>query len=139
MRSAKCEVICEETGRCEACTQLRGSVRKAACRQEMASECSHTSSSSHTPYCTLTPEEKDARLRNIHQFLVITRQRNKVLEARITREIDSQAIRLNSHDETDVTSLMSDVRQMRWHPLVIRFALNLKYLSSSERNYPPPK
>ncbi len=26
---------------------------------------------------------------------------------------------------------LKDKRQMRWHPLVIRFALNLKYMSSS--------
>ena len=28
-------------------------------------------------------------------------------------------------------SILKDKRQMRWHPLVVRFALNLKYLSST--------
>ena len=74
--------------------------------------------------------------------------------------VEKQAMLLQEEDAADIASIVADVspaveefppdspqrifweqqkqysqlkykRQMRWHPLVIRFALNLKYLSSS--------
>lgn len=152
--------MCEHPKRCEPCSSLRRTLRKAACRQQNASENS-TLVDSHTTYFNLTPSEKDARLRNMHHSLIVAKQKNVKLEARISKLIDDNAVHLDEHDATDIISLMSEVspavkanfppdspqrifwdqqvlynsvkdkRQMRWHPLIIKFALNLKYLSTS--------
>ena len=83
------------------------------------------------------------------------------LEAKIAAMLEEESIDLQEEDEADLSSIIQDVDkvvkerfeadspqrifwdqqtkynslknkcQMRWHPLVIRFALNLKYLSTS--------
>ena len=120
-----------------------------------------TSVGSHTSYHHLTSEEKDTRMRNMHHSLTMAKQRVKGLQSKMDHLIDNQGIHLVEHDASDTASLMKelnpivqesvqphtpqrlfwdqqiaynalkDKRQMRWHPLVIRFALNLKYLSTS--------
>ena len=120
-----------------------------------------TSVGSHTSYHHLTSVEKDTRMRNMHHSLTMAKQRVKGLQSKMDHLIDDQGIHLVDHDASDSASLMKelnpivqesfqphtpqrlfwdqqiaynalkDKRQMRWHPLVIRFALNLKYLSTS--------
>ena len=105
--------------------------------------------------------KKDTRMRNMHHSLTMAKQRVKGLQSKMDHLIDNQGIHLVEHDASDTASLMKelnpivqesfqphtpqrlfwdqqiaynalkDKRQMRWHPLVIRFALNLKYLSTS--------
>ena len=163
VRSTDCDVI-GGAGRCKSCSQLRPALRTAVCRQKKVSTENfnqRTSTSSHATYHSLTSEEKDKRLRNIHHSLIETRKKNTKLESRISRLINDQAISLEDNDAADIISLISDVhpvvqdsfppdspqrifwdqqllynrvadtRQMRWDPLIIRFALNLKYLSTS--------
>ena len=121
----------------------------------------HTSAMSHTCYCLLTSAEKDARLKNLHQSFSLSSQRNAALKVKINRLIQTQSLPLQENDASDITSVITDVtglveenfpthtpqrifwdqqmqynrlknkRQMRWHPFMIRFALNLKYLSTS--------
>lgn len=140
---------------------LRETLRKAASRQEKSSKDEHTSAESHTSYHNLTSGEKDIRLRNMHDSLTTVKQRNRVLENEVAHLIEQKGIQLDRDDCNDALSLISEVdpivkstfpsnspqkifwdqqvlynnakdkRQMRWHPLVIRFALNLKYLSTS--------
>ena len=120
-----------------------------------------TSVDSHTSYHHLTSTEKDTRLRNMHYSLSVAKQRNKALEHKLSQLIQNHGVNLDGPDAGDVASLISemtplvqskfapnspqqifwdqqvkynnfkDTRQMRWHPLIVRFALNLKYLSSS--------
>ena len=152
-----------ERGMCKSCAHLRRALRTAASRQQKFSESrsQRTSVDSHTPYCHLTSEEKDLRLRNIHHSLAVSRQKNRLLESKLNALIEEQGLNLEASDASDVASLVSEVsplvkanfapnspqkifwdqqllyntvkdkRQMRWHPLIVRFALNLKYLSTS--------
>lgn len=85
----------------------------------------------------------------------------KRLEDKVTKLIEKEGVLLQADDAADMSTIVNkmqkkvedsfpsgspqrifweqqqlynqsnDKRQMRWHPLVIRFALNLKYLSSS--------
>ena len=94
----------------------------------------------------------------------MTKQTVRRLEAKVISLIEKEAIPLQEPDNADLSTLtcelsslvagkfppespqrifwdqqrkynsLKDKRQMRWHPLVIRFALNLKYLSSSAYN-----
>ena len=80
-------------------------------------------------------------------------------ELKLMKIIESQSVQLQDSDASDICSIVTDVtphpissahpsayllgptnalynglkdkRQMRWHPYMIRFALNLKYQSSS--------
>ena len=146
--------------RCRPCQSFRSTLHSSLCRQMDVGD-DHTAASSHTRYCNLTPTEKDERMKNLHQSLKLERQRVKRLEMKVSKLIEDQAISLHDGDTADISSIIADVspvvekefppdspqrifweqqmhynglkdkRQMRWHPLVIRFALNLKYLSSS--------
>jgi hypothetical protein len=100
-------------------------------------------------------------MRNIHYSLSVAKRRNRELEHKLSQLIQDHGVNLDGPDSGDVAALLSEVtplvesnyapnspqkifwdqqvmynnvkdpRQMRWHPLIIRFALNLKYLSSS--------
>lgn len=164
IRRVDCEVICERSGkyptRCKACQTCRSTLRSSVSRQNAVSD-DHTSADSHTPYCSLTPAEKDQRLKHLHQSLRTIKQKVKRLEAKVTELIKTQALSLHECDSTNISTIVAEVnplveeqfaadsphrifweqqktfnsltdkRQMRWHPLVVRFALNLKYTSSS--------
>lgn len=123
----------------------RDSHRKTPTNNQSSSN-ERTSVYSHTSYHHLTSEEKDTRMRNMHYS---AKQRSKALQSKLAHLIDDQGIHLVEHDASDAASLMmelnplhfstahpteailesasalKDKRQMRWHPLVIRFALNL--------------
>ena len=100
-------------------------------------------------------------MRNLHQSLRSTKQQVKRLESKAEALIQKKSVALQPADAEDISRIVTDVtqdvkdsfpvdspqrvfweqqakynalrdkRQMRWHPLMIRFALNLKYLSSS--------
>ena len=167
VRRVDCEVICERAGqyplRCTSCQAFRSTLRSSVSRLKTDSHdhTPRTSASSHTSYRNLTPVEKEERMRNLRLSLKLANQKVKRLETKVSSLIESQAIPLQECDNTDVSSLVTDMsplieqqfppdspqrifwdqqkkynslkdnRQMRWHPLMIRFALNLKYLSTS--------
>ena len=165
IRRVDCDIICkrEETFlyRCHSCQSYRSTLRASLSRHKSSSQIDRTGASSCTKYASLTPDEKDERIKNLHQSLKITKQQVKRLEDRVTKLIESEGVSLQPDDAEDVATVVNEVtqdvenrfpqgspqrifweqqnrynlakdkRQMRWHPLVIRFALNLKYLSSS--------
>jgi len=160
VRSTNCDIMCMKGGRCSSCSNLRGTLRTAICRQQKAKS-DRTAADSHVAYTSLSSKEKDDRLKNLHCALKVARRQNHNLKAKLTKLIEEQSVSLQSEDVMDISTVTSDVqplvesnfppqspqrifweqqllynglkdkRQMRWHPLVIRFALNLKYLSSS--------
>ena len=122
---------------------------------------SRTSASSHAKYSSLTPMEKDKQMKNLQQSLQQTKQRLQQLEAKAQLVVERDGIQLSQADADDVSAVvkelrqsveanfpeespqrifwnqqkqyhqLKDKRQMRWHPLVVRFALNVKYMSTS--------
>ena len=100
-------------------------------------------------------------MKNLHQSLKVAKQQVKRLEDKVTKLIEKEGVLLQPDDTADVSNIVTEMqqsvedsfplgspqrifweqqrlynlskdrRQMRWHPLLIRFALNLKYLSSS--------
>ena len=146
--------------RCKHCDTFRGTLRSTFSRAQRVAK-DNTSTSSHTCYCNLTSAEKEERLKNLHRSLLSATNRNSALEAKIAARIQTQSISLPEKDITDINSIIHDVKslveerfpsdspqrifwdqqlqynslknkkQMRWHPYMIKFALNLKYLSTS--------
>ena len=140
--------------------RVRNSLRSTLSKQQAITK-DNTSSISHTNYSHLTSAEKDARLKNLHDSLKVATRKLSTLEGKIKRIMETQAIHLEGNDNSDISSIVSDVtplveknyppntpqrifwdqqilfnslknpRQMKWHPFMIRFALNLKYLSTS--------
>ena len=155
-----CEKSSQYPLRCKSCQSFRSTLRSMVSRQSNDRD-SRTSASSHTRYCDLTPAEKDKRLKNLHQALKASNQKVKRLQAKIDKLIANEAVRLQDSDSADISHIVTEVspivedayplnspqrifwdqqkhynsakdkRQMRWHPLVVRFALNLKYLSGT--------
>ena len=161
VRRVECDVIYDHLSRrvrCQACQSFRSTLRSAVHR---SSHNDSTAISSHTNYIHLTPDEKDERMKNLHQSLRIAKQQAKRLQSKISQLIESEGIPLHPNDAEDISQIVEDVTptvvenfpesspqrvfwdqqriynrlrnkcQMKWHPLVIRFALNLKYMSSS--------
>ena len=152
--------MCETLTQCQSCINLKSTLRKAVYRLDKSAD-QRTSATSHATYHTLTSEEKSARLRDMHTKLKLSKQKVGALERRMSELIRDEGVLLHEMDCDDAMDLvqsvqplveekfpkntpqrifweqqlkcnsMKDKRQMRWHPLVLRFALNLKYLSTS--------
>ena len=147
------------THRCKSCQLFRSTLRSSVIR--VTSVDKHTSATSHTNYRNLSSAEKATRLKNLHHSVRIVKQQVHRLKTKIGQLIDNQGVSLQDDDATDISEIFTecstsidkryptespqrifweeqqkynslrDKRQMRWHPLVIRFALNLKYMSTS--------
>ena len=161
LRRVDCQILSTTFGPCESCKSFRKTLWSALSRHRGSSATSSTSVSSHSKYSTLTSEEKDQRMSNLHRSLISSKQHCSVIEAKIHSLIESQSVSLQEDDSNDFHSIidsvnhtveerypenspqrlfwdqqtkfnsLKDKRQMRWHPLVLRFALNLKYMSTS--------
>ena len=100
-------------------------------------------------------------MKKLHRALKVSNQRVKRLLLKVDHLISSQSMCLQDSDAADICDIVTEVspvvedtfppdfpqrilwdqqkhynslrdkRQMRWHPLIIRFALNLKYLSGT--------
>ena len=72
VRRVDCDMLCERSSRyplhCKSCQAFRSTLRSMVSRQSNESD-SHTSASSHTRYCDLTPGEKDKRMKNFIMLL----------------------------------------------------------------------
>ena len=155
-----CEKSSQYPLRCQSCQAFRSTLRSMVSRRSNESD-SHTSVSSHTRYRDLTSGDKDERMKNLHRALKVSNQKVKRLQAKVDKLITNEAVRLQGNDSADISHIVTELspivedtyalnspqrifwdqqkrynslknkQQMRWHPLVIRFALNLKYLSGT--------
>ena len=116
--------------------------------------------SSHTNYRYLSNEDLKKRLTNVQNERRVAEKRLKQLKDQLNAKIDEEGVDLAEEDIDDLSEIfaqadqettkltrehfqrvfweqqkeyneLGDKRRIRWHPLMIRFALNLRYLSSS--------
>ena len=117
--------------------------------------------SSSTPYTSLTVPEMKMRLNNLHQSLRSSQNKVKMLESKLKRELHNRSISINDKElNEDLVNIMKEessrkimleagsfkrvfweqqekalslncIKSMRWDPLMIRFCLYLRHLSSS--------
>ena len=121
---------------------------------------SRTAHNSHTNIRFLNVKEMEERLRNVQQKKKIVTAKVQKLEEKMKKDIDENGVMLSEPEVEVVRDLIEDAsdtvyrfpkdsvqyilweeqkkcnalkdkRQMRWHPLVIRFALSLKYASTA--------
>ena len=152
VRSTDCEIITSRKGRCMACARFHSTLR-SCCSRESNATSTRSEASSHTRYGALTSEQKEARIQSLHHSLKLSKLRVKYLEGKVERLMCNQALELHDSDCSDIVSIISDVqhkveenfapdspqrilwdqqmkynrlqdkRQMRWHPLVIRYTV----------------
>lgn len=147
--------------RCKSCRAFRSTLRSMKTRSQCRTDYDRTAHSSRANFCHLRDGEKDERMRNLSKAKKAAKLQVSRLQKRVESLIAKQSITLTDDDADDVTQLIKEVsdsvytqfhknsaqrvfweqqhlynslknkKQMRWHPLVIRFALNLKYVSSA--------
>ena len=160
VRHHNCNIISNAV-RCGVCENYRPTLRAMLSRSKRTNETAKTGSDSHTNYRYLQADELKCRLRNVQRAKRIAERTIIKLKQKINSNIDQDGIDLSVGDaqeldelftETDETvskkfakehfqrifweqqrayNNLSNKCSMRWHPLMIRFALNLKYLSGT--------
>jgi len=158
IRHIKCPLIRRQGGRCSACQSYRSTLRAMKSRCENTDYTANTSHNSHTNYRYMSREDLTTRLKNVQAAKRGTERSVTRLHERLQALIEREGIDLPAEDAYMLEELMDEVdesvkakkhfhsifwqqqqrynslddkRRMRWHPLMIRFALNLKYMSSS--------
>ena len=146
----------EKRVRCQRCSRFRAHLRVKRSRHNNSDPSSSTADNSHTSYNHLSKDELVERLKNVQKSRKIIRRKYRRLAKKM---IKKEGVKISEEDESDIRMLIDDVtpeigtkygkdspqyvlwqeqkkynslqnkRQMRWHPLVIRFALNLFYSS----------
>ena len=160
IRHTNCALLCDGKNKCGTCQKYRSTLRAMKSRKE-SSSMSKVASNSHINYRYLQSEELKDRLKNIQRSKKNVKRQNDRLIEKLNKVIGSEGIELLEDDEHEIEELFSHVdkdiernhnrehfqrifweqqrdynklknkRSMKWHPLMIRFALNLRYLSST--------
>ena len=146
---------------CVSCSKYRNNLRAMYSRWSRHHQDQVTEISSHTNTRYLNSLEKTEKLRKLKKRAVDAEQKVKSLQRRITELTTNEGESLDSSLHGDLLSIMTentedirkkfpegsfrrlfweeqlkaasqkDPRQMRWHPLIVRWCLNLKLMSSS--------
>ena len=160
VRPVKCELLVR-SGKCAVCKKYRNTLRVISNRYKSRSLQNLSDSSSHSNFKCLTTPEKKARMTNLKKRAHNAEKEVKKLQAKIQQLTDKCGENVDKQLHNDLVSVMKenskhvsevypegtfanvfwneqlkaalvkDSRQMRWHPLIIRWCLNLKLLSSS--------
>ena len=161
IRHIKCHFFTKGTSRCCHCSHYRATLRAMLSRAKKSSHDMSTEMSSHTNYRYLQPDTLKIRLKNVMKSKRTADRNILRLNEKLQSLIHDEGIELVEEDASDIGQLIADIdgastqqsakshfqkifwdqqskynslhdkRNMRWHPLMIRFALNLKYLSSN--------
>lgn len=148
--------------RCKRCISYRGSLRVQSSRLKNKSS-ERTEPSSCTPYNTLTSEEMTVRMKKLHDELRrIKKQRDRMKE-RLTSLVEKHGVTVDEQVHGDLTAIIEsegrkameranctsfqrvfwqqqalaaskkDPRGMRWHPLMVKWCIYLRYMSQGAR------
>lgn len=155
---SKCLLLRKEVGKCSSCQQYRASLRAMKSRQKFIQSDLKMSHNSRTNYRYLDKHELEARLQSAQAAKRTLKRTVMRLTDKLNSLIDRDGMELVEEDEAEMKDLIEEVdeaakarshfqkifwqqqrtynslgnkRRMRWHPLMIRFALNLKFLSSN--------
>ena len=128
-------------------------------RKHTSAERTHPSS--HTPYRSLSTSEKITRLHRLHTLQRSTHKQLERLKAKLAAAVERNGSPVDEHMHKDLTTIVAaqspyiestyppdsfqrlfweqqkqansckDARSMRWHPLMIKWCVYLRHLSSS--------
>ena len=158
VRTTDCEFV-SQSSKCQSCKSYRANLRSMYNRWSKYRACDATdSTSSHTNDRYLNTPEKKARLDGLRKRVHAAEGEVKRLKDRVTKllehgepvdEMHSDLLTIMKENtdtirsaypensfprlfwEEQLKAACKDPRQVRWHPTLIRWCLNLKLLSSS--------
>ena len=161
IRHNDCALLVEKTGaRCAQCMEFRSSLRATVAAQAKQSSQSKTSPSSRAPLAHLTHRElvERCKLSKKREYSLVAK--NKQLASKIEKLLESSIVEVSSEvskacgdaiakqqksGDTESLSSIFIAQQlkaqsvhkngMRWHPLIIRWALGLKIKSTAAYRY----
>ena len=146
--------------RCEKCKTHRKLLNSMLNRYQKGSPNDRVKPSSHTNFSQLSTPEKIDRLHNLHRANRQLKQRLERVNQRIRQVIEQDGIELDEATHSDFKTIMEeshekatstfpdgsfqklfweqqqlassvkDSRSMRWHPLIIKWCIYLRHLSS---------
>ena len=145
----------ENSIRCKQCTNFRATLRVRNNRLQRRTE-SRTEPSSSVPYCVLSKEEMQTRMKNLHcELRKIQKQRARQKQI-VEAAVDKHGITLDEEIHNDLKQIIKtenselfntfqkvfwqqqvhaafkdDARGMRWHPLMIKWCIYLRHQSQS--------
>ena len=159
IRTGDCELICP-TPKCESCKSYRANLRSMYNRWSKHRAFDGSDTSSHTNDRYLNTPEKKAKLDGLRKRVYAAEEEVKRLKDKV-RTLLKQGDTVDSELHSDLLHIMNenvdqirkaypensfsrlfwdeqlkaastkDPRQVRWHPVLIKWCLNLKLLSSS--------
>ncbi len=160
IRSVKCEILVTN-GKCTACKKYRATLRVMSNRYNSRSSLSSSDYSSHSNIKFLNTPERKSRMKNLSGRARAIKKKMTRLQKKIKNLSDKCGEDIDPQLHSDLVTVMNensshidkvcpvgsfanlfwkeqlkasslkDQRQMRWHPLIIRWCLNLKLMSSS--------
>ena len=160
VRTTDCEFVCTGV-RCQQCAPYRCNLRAIYSRWSKGRSCDGSDTSSHTNERYLSTPEKKAKMATLRKKAAAAEEGLKRLKDKVQKLQEQQSEPVSEQLNSDLTQIMSDNvdqvhkaysensfarllwdsqlkaatvkdhRQVRWHPLLIKWCLNLKLLSSS--------
>ena len=159
VRSAGCEILCHGS-KCHSCMSYRSVLRTMHTRWITHSPSRHTSTSSTTNFRYLSTPEKAERYKELKARSLSAESTVKRLKERIKQVMSNHSIEIDDELHNDLSQIMeehnhavvtefpegsfqqlfwdqqlqavrTDKRQVCWHPLIIKWCLHFKMLSSA--------
>ena len=161
VRTSQCHLLVPIETKCTVCKNYRHSLRTMYSRWVKRSSQDITECTSHTNIRYLTSPEKKERISKIKKRAEIAESKVVHLQGCIKNLNDAEGVHISGDLERDLIQIMTenseeitrvypkdsfahlfwteqlkaaackDSRQVRWHPLIIRWCINLKLMSSS--------
>lgn len=161
VRTLSCEVLIPlPSVRCSVCLKYRNTLRYMCSRQKKKMEQSQSPSSSHANNRFLCTPQRNEKMKRLRERATLAETKTKQLTKMLDRLV-KDSISVDDDLNSDLANIMDeqtekvrqecpedtfrrifweeqvaalakkDKRQIRWHPLMIRWCLNLKLLSSA--------
>lgn len=160
IRTASCELL-TTANKCSSCKTYRGALRSMHSRWVKRNACDMSDTTSHSNERYLNTPQRKLKMSKLKKRVVVAERQANKLSARIRELTQRQGESVDHNLHSDLLSIMSDStdlinnayqegtfarvfweeqlkvasvkdsRQARWHPLMIKFCLNLKLISSS--------
>lgn len=156
IRHVQCEIIIgsRRASRCGVCCKYRATLRSLLSHVQH-SKGARTEENSHVNYRFINKEEKIIRMKRIKRKYRNTEKKFNYMRAKLKAVIAKQGVTVDDEMHWDIKSIMkdgigncktmfqkifwdqqftaanlSDSRQMKWHPLMIKWALYLRHQSN---------
>ena len=163
IRSTQCELLVNGV-KCDTCKRYRSVLRSMHSRSQKQDSEKNSRVSSHTNYRYLKTPERRSRMRQLKADLDQSKREIEILKSKIQRLQEEHGVNIDKPLETDLEKIMEestskvhelhppgsflrlfwdhqvqatrikDRRQLRWHPMIVKWCLNLKLMSGRTYN-----